>query len=383
MNIIRDVRAASPRPDPLHRPASDPPGAARLSVVVPCRNEAANLAELYRRLSDVCTHVAEGDYEIVLVDDGSTDNTWTIIRSLAERDRRALAVKLSRNFGHEIALSAGLSLARGDRVLILDADLQDPPELLATMMTKMDEGADVVYGQRVRRAGEAQFKKLTSTLFYRLLERLIDFPIPRDTGDFRLMSRRALDVLNAMPEQHRFVRGMISWIGLRQEALPYERDPRFAGASNYSLASLFQLALDAVTGFSTRPLRIASYLGVGVGASGALLLIYAVISWLAGVAVEGWTSLMVVVVVLMSAQLLVLGLLGEYIGRIYLETKRRPLFVIDEIGCADRSSRPIDETGEATIRTDATLPLKDDTTRGNRLPITTAPNATPGSSGRA
>jgi dolichol-phosphate mannosyltransferase len=316
------LRATPARRRASRKPAPELREATKLSVVVPCRNEATNLAELYRRLSGVCTSVVERDYEIVLVDDGSTDDTWKSIRGLADGDPRLLAVKLSRNFGHEIALSAGLSLARGDRILIIDADLQDPPELLAAMMAKMDEGMDVVYGQRLSRAGEPQFKKLTSALFYRVLERLVDFQIPRDTGDFRLMSRRALDVLNEMPEQHRFVRGMISWIGLSQEALPYERDPRFAGTTNYSVARLVRLALDAVTGFSTQPLRIASYLGMGVAASGALLLIYAMISWVIGIAVEGWTSLMVVLVVLMSIQLLVLGLLGEYVGRIYLEANR-------------------------------------------------------------
>lgn len=305
-----------------------------MSVVVPCHNEAGNLAQLHRRLTASCGEAAADDYEIILVDDGSRDATWLTIRDLSNGDPHIAGIKLSRNFGHEIALSAGLEVARGQRVLIIDADLQDPPELLPQMMARMDAGADVVYGQRVSRAGEPQFKKMTSALFYRLLDRLVDFSIPPDTGDFRLMSRRALDVLNAMPEQHRFVRGMVSWIGLRQEALPYERAARFAGDTNYSLAKLIRLALDAVTGFSTQPLRLASYLGVGVGASGALLLAYALISWISGVAIEGWTSLMVVLVTLTSAQLLVLGILGEYIGRIYIEAKRRPLYVVEEI-CAE------------------------------------------------
>jgi polyisoprenyl-phosphate glycosyltransferase len=180
-----------------------------------------------------------------------------------------------------------------------------------------------------------------------VIDRLVDFQIPHDTGDFRLMSRRVLDVLNAMPEQHRFVRGMVSWIGLRQEALPYERAARFAGATNYPVTKLVRLALDAVTGFSTQPLRLASYLGVGVGASGALLLVYTMVSWLSGIAVEGWTSLMAVLVTLSSAQLLVLGIMGEYIGRIYLEAKHRPLYVIDEIACVDRPQSKVDTPGIA------------------------------------
>lgn len=320
-------------PDP--HPATPTGAARRLSVVVPCHNEAENLAELHRRLTASCGEVAGGDYEIILVDDGSRDDTWIGMRGLSENDPRVVCIKLSRNFGHEIALSAGLGMARGERVLIIDADLQDPPELLPRLMARMDAGADVVYGQRISRAGEPQFKKLTSALFYRLLDRFVDFPIPPDTGDFRLMSRRALAVLNAMPEQHRFVRGMVSWIGLRQEALPYERAPRHAGVTNYSIPKLVRLALDAVTGFSTQPLRLASYLGVGMGASGSLLLIYTMYGWISGIAVEGWTSLMGALVTLMSAQLLVLGIMGEYIGRIYMEAKRRPLYVIGEIACSD------------------------------------------------
>jgi dolichol-phosphate mannosyltransferase len=310
-----------------------------LSIVIPCHNEAGNMAELYRRVSAAATEVAARDYEIVLVDDGSRDDTWPMMRALADRDDRIVGVRLSRNFGHQIALSAGLSLARGERILVIDGDLQDPPELLPGMIAKMDAGADVVYGQRISRAGEPPFKKLTATLFYRLIDRLVDFRIPRDTGDFRLISRRALDVLNAMPEQHRFVRGMVSWIGLRQDALLYERAPRFSGNTHYPFTKMVRFAVDAVTGFSIQPLRLASYLGIGVGASGTLLLAYTLIGWLSGRAIEGWTSLMVVLVTLSSAQLIVLGIMGEYIGRIYLEAKRRPLFVIDEIARADQQVR--------------------------------------------
>ena len=204
------------------------------------------------------------------------------------------------------------------------------------MFNRMDEGVEVVFGQRLSRAGEGSFKRLSALAFYRLLDRLIEIKIPLDTGDFRLMSRRALDVLNSMPEQHRFIRGMVSWIGLRQEPIPYERSPRFAGVTNYPLSKMVRLAFDAITGFSTQPLRIASYLGFFVGMLGILLLMFTLTSWVRGHVIEGWTSLMVVVVTLSSAQLFVLGIIGEYLGRLYIEAKRRPLFVIDEIVSSDR-----------------------------------------------
>jgi dolichol-phosphate mannosyltransferase len=213
----------------------------------------------------------------------------------------------------------------------MDADLQDPPELLPTMMARMDDGCDVVYGQRRSRAGETWFKKATASLFYRLLDSIIDIKIPLNTGDFRIMSRRALDVLMSMPEQHRFVRGMVSWIGLRQEPILYDRAARFAGETKYPSHKMLQFAFDAITGFSTQPLRAASYLGIAFGVCGLLLLVYILGSWVTGHTVEGWTSLMVVVITLGSAQLFVLGLMGEYLGRLYIEAKRRPLFVIDQV----------------------------------------------------
>jgi dolichol-phosphate mannosyltransferase len=314
----------------------------RLSVVVPCYNESENLLELHRRVTAVCQESIGTDYEIILINDGSRDRTWQIMRELIDRDPRVVAVNLSRNYGHQIALSAGLMTARGERILIIDADLQDPPELLPEMMAQIDAGADVAYGQRTTRAGETAFKKATASFFYRVLEYLVDVQIPRDTGDFRLITRRALDVLNAMPEQHRFIRGMVSWIGLRQTPIFYERAARFAGTTKYPLKKMIRFAVDAITGFSIQPLRLASYLGLGVGVSGLLLLIYTFAGWLSGKAVEGWTSLMVVFITLTSAQLFVLGIMGEYIGRIYVEVKRRPLFIIDEIAGTEWGPREAD-----------------------------------------
>ena len=307
---------------------TDPRGP-ELSVVVPCFNEEAVLAELHRRLTAICEQI--GAYEVVLVNDGSRDGTWNLMRQLADRDPHLAVINLSRNHGHQLALTAGLMFARGQRILIIDADLQDPPELLPEMIRLMDEGADVVYGQRRQREGETFFKMLTSKLFYRLLGRLTDVNIPADTGDFRLMNCRSLDILNSMPEQSRFVRGMVSWIGLKQVPLAYDRDPRFAGQTKYPLLRMVRFAIDAITGFSIVPLRAASVLGIGMGIMSLIMLGYTLGSWVLGRVVEGWTSLSTIVLIASSAQLLVLGILGEYLGRLYMESKQRPLFVVDTI----------------------------------------------------
>jgi dolichol-phosphate mannosyltransferase len=303
----------------------------RLSVVVPCYNEQAGLPELHRRVAKVCAANAGGSYELVLVNDGSTDETWRIMRELCAADPHVVAIDLSRNYGHQIALSAGLRLCRGERVLILDADLQDPPELLAPMMARMDAGADVVFGQRTERAGETGFKRSSAHLFYRLLNSLVDIEIPADTGDFRLISRRALDILNAMPEHHRFIRGMIAWIGLRQEALPYERAARFAGQSHYTLRKMLRLALDAITGFSVRPLRLASYAGLICSVTALLVLVYLVFEHFAGYTIEGWTSLAALILIIGAIQMFMMAIIGEYLGRLYTQSKGRPLYIVREI----------------------------------------------------
>nr|WP_210350809.1 glycosyltransferase family 2 protein [Rhodoblastus acidophilus] len=311
----------------------------QLSVVVPCYNEENGLDALRRRIVAACQTCAADDYEIVLVNDGSSDRTWDVMARFSAQDPRVVAVNLSRNHGHQLALSAGLSLARGDRVFIIDADLQDPPELLGEMMARMDAGADVVYGQRIERQGETRFKKLSAYLFYRVLDRLVDVSIPTDTGDFRLMSRRALDVLNAMPEHHRFIRGMVSWLGFRQEAVPYARAPRFADSSKYPLAKMIRFALDAITGFSIRPLRLASYLGFAVSLIALVMMLYALISYLLGNTVSGWTSMTLIILAVASVQFMLMGVIGEYLGRLYMESKRRPLYIIDEIRTSPSASR--------------------------------------------
>lgn len=302
-----------------------------LSVVVPCFNEFESLDELYRRVTAVCQEEVGDSYEFLLVNDGSQDSTWAKIIALSDGDPHVVGVNLSRGYGHQLALSAGLSMCVGERILILDADLQDPPELLPEMMRLMAGDVDVVYGQRVKRQGESLLKRTTAAVFYRLLGRLADIEIPVDTGDFRLISRRACDLLNKMPEHHRFVRGMVSWLGLNQVSVPYERQERFAGETKYSFGKMVGFAVDAITGFSVVPLRVASLMGVFFSLLAGPLLIYTLVGWAIGLAVPGWTSVMVVVLVLGSVQLLVLGVLGEYLGRLYIESKRRPLFIIDRV----------------------------------------------------
>lgn len=320
MSAVSDVRTAGP---------------VYLSVVAPCFNEQQGLPLFHDRLSAACVSLFGGSarvWEIILVNDGSGDRTFEIMQQLALADPHVLAVNLARNYGHQIALTAGLQQCRGERILIIDADLQDPPELLGSMMQLMDTtGADVVFGQRKHRAGETAFKKATAALFYRLFRRLTDVPIPVDTGDFRLINRRTLEVLNSMPEQQRFIRGMVAWIGLRQVPFLYDRQPRRAGETAYPFLKMVRFAIDAVTSFSVVPLRIASWCGLLLGILGLLGLIYTVGSWAAGSVVRGWTSVATLILLIGGVQLLVLGVFGEYLGRLYLEAKRRPLFVVDRV----------------------------------------------------
>jgi glycosyltransferase involved in cell wall biosynthesis len=306
------------------------PGTVRLTVVSPCFNEAAVLHKFHERVSDVCRRLVP-DYEIVLVDDGSSDATWPILSDLASRDPRMVAVSLSRNHGHQIALTAGLHYCRGERILIIDADLQDPPELLEEMMHLVDQGNDVVYGMRRTRGGESVYKKVTAFLFYRVLNALADREIPKDTGDFRLITRRVLDILNAMPENHRFIRGMVSWAGFRQVPLLYDRLPRVAGETKYTLRKMLAFGLDAITSFSVKPLRLAFYAAFLLSGASVLLLAFSVFAYFETKTVRGWTSLIAVILFFLSAQFLFLGLIGEYLGRMYLEAKRRPLFVVQNV----------------------------------------------------
>jgi dolichol-phosphate mannosyltransferase len=308
----------------MHRPA--------LSIVVPCYNEAATLPVLHQRVSAAATAAVGDDHEIIFINDGSRDASWPIMQQLASADPRVAAINLSRNHGHQLALTAGLDLCSGEQILIIDADLQDPPELVTEMRATMArEGADVVFAVRRKRAGETLFKKATAAAFYRVLDRLTDTPIPLDTGDFRLMTRRALDALLALPEQARFIRGMVAWIGFRQVPFPYDRAERHAGETNYPLSRMLRLAFDAVTGFSTAPLRFASHASVALAGASLLLLVYILWGYFEGDPVQGWTSTMLVVTVLSAVQMFVLGMIGEYIGRLYIESKRRPLYLVADI----------------------------------------------------
>ena len=307
-----------------------PDMAPELSVVIPCYNEEDVLPELRRRLVGVCEGTGLS-FEVVLVDDGSSDRTRPMLETFVAEDPRFVAVLLSRNHGQQMALTAGLTHARGEKILILDADLQDPPELLPAMLAMMEEGHDVVYGQRRTREGETAFKRVTSKLFYRTLNRLIQVKIPNDTGDFRIMSRRVLDQVLAMPERHRFVRGMISWVGFSQVPILYDREERFAGATKWGVASLMGLTIDALTSFSIVPLRVATWLGLITAGLSIPLMIYIVGSWISGVAVEGWVSLAGIVTIFGSIQLIVVGIIGEYVGRMYMQAKNRPLFIVDKV----------------------------------------------------
>jgi len=316
-----------------------------ISIVVPCFNEAECLATLHARLTAVGRSVASDDYEILLVNDGSRDDSWAMMEALAAEDPHLVAVNLSRNHGHQLALTAGLDLCRGDLILIIDADLQDPPELLGAMLETMRrDGADVVYGLRRSRVGESAFKRATAHGFYRLLASATDVDIPLDTGDFRLMTRRALNVLLAMPEQARFIRGMVAWIGFKQVPLPYDRDERFAGTSKYPIGKMVRFALDALTSFSSAPLKLASHAGLALSFGSLLIIAYILYGWATGRSAPGWTSVMLVVVVLGAVQMFVLGLMGEYIGRLYSQAKQRPLYIVQAV--TGGQERPVPRLGQ-------------------------------------
>lgn len=302
-----------------------------LSIVVPCFNEDEVISETFKRLNNFCQELKDLDVEIIFIDDGSKDRTLELLKKYAAEDSRIKVICFARNFGHQIAVTAGIDAALGDAVVLIDADLQDPPEVVHQMIDKWKDGYDVVYGTRTERPGESVFKLATARGFYRLLNKLSDVPIPLDTGDFRLMSRAVVDTLRAMPERDRFVRGMVSWVGFKQIALPYKRAERFAGESKYPLRKMLSFAIDGILSFSTKPLQLS----VGLGMISALIalagIVYALFlrvftsTW-----VEGWTALMIAVLFIGGVQLVCIGILGEYIGRIYNEIKDRPLYVVQE-----------------------------------------------------
>ena len=302
-----------------------------LSVIVPCYNEQDCLPVFMQRMTDAAQPEVGSDFEIIFINDGSRDRTWSCILGMAERYPNVVGVNLSRNHGHQLAVTAGLSLARGDQVMIIDADLQDPPELLSEMRRQMAQGYDVVYGRRRIRTHESRFKIVTARLFYRMLTRFAEVDIPADTGDFRLMSRRIADQLNAMPEHDRFLRGMVAWLGGRQTEILYDRDPRYAGTTGYSLAKMLKLAVNGLIGFSVAPLHFAVVFAMLGAVIGVVILIYSLIGFILGNVVPGWTSLALMTVFFGTGQFVCLGIIGAYLGRTYMEVKHRPLFLIEEI----------------------------------------------------
>lgn len=314
-----------------------------LSVVVPCFNEQEVIEETYKQLRAELEKISLKHglkYEIIFVNDGSKDKTLPMLHNLQKSHlqsdaagRGAIKVlALGRNFGHQIALTAGLTYATGEAIVAIDADLQDPPAVIEEMVCKWRAGVDVAYGVRVSREGESFFKLFTAKMFYRVVRSLTGVDIPLDTGDFRLMSRRALEIFNAMPEKHRFIRGMIPWIGFNQEAVPYKRAARFAGTTKYPLRKMLKLAFDGITSFSNAPLHTAYLFGLSVAGVCFAYLVWVIckVIFFGGFPVGGWSSLMVAVLFLGSVQLITIGILGEYIGRIYDEVKGRPLFIIDK-----------------------------------------------------
>ncbi len=303
----------------------------KYSFIIPIYNEEETIPELYRRVVTVMDGL-DGAVELILVNDGSRDRSLMLMRELREQDARICYLSLARNFGHQIAVTAGLNFARGQAVVVLDADLQDPPELIPKLVEQWQHGFDVVYAQRVQRRQEGWFKRFTAFVFYRILKHLADVEMPTDTGDFCLMDRQVVDVLNAMPERNRYIRGLRSWIGFRQTAVPFERDPRFAGEVKYTFRKSFGLAVNGLVAFSTVPLRLSTYLGM-FSACAALVMAFLVIYWrlfYPTSPLTGYAIIAAAIFFLGAVQLFSIGILGEYIGRIYDEVKNRPLYTLSE-----------------------------------------------------
>jgi len=298
------------------------------TIIAPIYNELENIPELYPRVRDVMEQTGE-PWELILVDDGSTDGSTDVIRKLAENDERVRPVIFARNFGHQIAVTAGIDYSRGDAVVIIDADLQDPPEIILELIEKWREGYEVVYAVRAEREGESWFKKTTASLFYRIIYRITDVNIPLDTGDFRLMDKKVVSVMKQMREKHRFLRGMSAWVGFRQIGVEYKRKPRFSGETKYPFSKMIRLALNAVTSFSYFPLQLATYLGfIAAGLSVLAIPVVAIVRLATGTALLGQATTISIVLFLGGVQLISLGIIGEYIGRIYDEAKGRPLYIV-------------------------------------------------------
>lgn len=300
------------------------------SIIAPIFNEAESMPELYRRVSAVMDATRE-PWELILIDDGSSDNSTGMIQELAKQDARVRPVIFARNFGHQIAVTAGLDYARGDAVIIIDSDLQDPPEVIPDLIARWREGYEVVYAVRAEREGESWFKLWTASLFYRMIYRITDVKIPLDTGDFRLMDRKVVNVMKRMRERDRFLRGMSAWVGFKQVGVPYKRAARFAGSTKYPFKKMFRLAMNAITGFSYFPLQLATYIGfIAAGLSILLIPVVVLIRLLTIIELTGQATTLVAVLFLGGVQLISLGILGEYLGRVYDEVRGRPLYVVSQ-----------------------------------------------------
>lgn len=307
------------------------PTAPRYSLILPIYNEEAVLPLLVRRLRMLVEQL-DGPAEIIFVDDGSRDTSAIFLRGLAASERNVRVIELSRNFGHQIAITAGMDAAGGEAVIVMDADLQDPPEVVLELIAKWKEGYEIVYARRIRREGETLFKRASASLFYRFLKRMTAVDIPRDVGDFRLIGRKALDTFRSMPERDRFVRGMFGWMGFKQTAVDFERPARAAGETKYPFWKMLRLAVHGVISFSEKPLRAALWTGLAISGLAAALGIYAVVSWLFDFGtVRGWTSTVVIVSFFSGINLFMTGIVGLYVGGIHAEIKRRPLYVVDRL----------------------------------------------------
>jgi glycosyltransferase involved in cell wall biosynthesis len=302
-----------------------------VSVVVPVFNESAVIPTFYERASRAMSALPDADYELIFVDDGSKDDSYAQLAALAASDPRVRVVKFSRNFGHQVAITAGLDHASGDAVVVIDADLQDPPEVIAQMVEQWRAGSDVVYGVRADRAGESAMKLMTAKAFYRILNRITKISIPVDVGDFRLISRRVADQLRQLREKDRFVRGLVSWLGFRQTGVSYHRQSRFAGETKYPYSKMLKFAFDGVTSFSTVPLKLSSWLGYAASALAFLYLLSVFVQKLRGITVPGFATIMVAMMFLGGVQLICLGIIGEYLGRVFNECKPRPVYVVEEL----------------------------------------------------
>jgi dolichol-phosphate mannosyltransferase len=308
-----------------------------LSLVLPIFNEEPVIPELHVRLQEFMKALAPVDCEVLFVNDGSRDRTMEMLRDIAKNEPRYRILSFARNFGHQIAITAGVDYARGRAVVVMDADLQDPPDVVLEMVKTWKQGFDVVYARRRRREGEGLFKRATAAIFYRLFASMIPIAVPLDTGDFRLMSRRVVVALRTLRETHRFVRGMVAWLGFKQTAIVYDRPARFAGETKYPLRKMVRFAVDGITSFSILPLRFATYLGMLVALGAVGVAVYALLAKFVFLdVVPGWTAETVLVSLLAAAQLLMIGILGEYVGRIYEEVKRRPLYVVGDRVNVDR-----------------------------------------------